>query len=95
MAALTIRNLTDSTKQGLRLRAAQRGASMEDEVRSILRLVVEAGLSLDDLAAKREAGSHASAWHAIQTLRDKYGTFDLELPERTDLAGSRGVFADD
>lgn len=68
---------------------------MEDEVRSILRLVVEGDLSLDDLAAGKKAGSDTSAWEAIQALRDKYGTFDLELPERTDLAGSRGVFADD
>ena len=56
MSALTVRNLNDSTKQGLRIRAARRGASMEDEVRSILRLVVEGDLSLDDLAAGKKAG---------------------------------------
>lgn len=92
MAALTIRNINDSTKQGLRLRAARRGTSMEDEARSILRVVVEADLSLDDLA-KPPAGGNA--WESILELRKKYGTFEFEVPERTDIAGSRNVFAAD
>ena len=36
MAALTIRNIDDSIKAGLRVRAAQHGRSMEDEARRIL-----------------------------------------------------------
>lgn len=37
MATLTIRNLEDTLKSRLRLRAAARNRSMEDEVRHILR----------------------------------------------------------
>lgn len=36
MAALTIRNIDDEVKNRLRLRAAQHGCSMEQEVREIL-----------------------------------------------------------
>lgn len=37
MASLTIRNLEETLKGRLRMRAASRGRSMEDEVRHILR----------------------------------------------------------
>jgi len=37
MATLTIRNMDDSIKQSLRIRAAQHGVSMEEEARRILR----------------------------------------------------------
>ncbi|MGC8731582.1 MAG: FitA-like ribbon-helix-helix domain-containing protein, partial [Halothiobacillaceae bacterium] len=37
MAALTIRNVDESIKQLLRIRAAQHGVSMEEEARRILR----------------------------------------------------------
>ena len=37
MAALTIRNVDESIKQSLRIRAAQHGVSMEEEARRILR----------------------------------------------------------
>lgn len=40
MAALSIRNLDDSIKEKLRVRAASHGQSMEAEVRSILREAV-------------------------------------------------------
>lgn len=36
MAALTIRNIDDALKSGLRVRAAQHGRSMEEEARRIL-----------------------------------------------------------
>ena len=38
MATLTIRNVDDETKQALRFRAARHGVSMEQEVRTILRM---------------------------------------------------------
>ncbi len=41
MSILTIRNLDDAIKTRLRLRAAARNRSMEDEVRHILRAAVE------------------------------------------------------
>ena len=37
MASITIRNLDEAVKRKLRLRAAQRNRSMEDEARDILR----------------------------------------------------------
>lgn len=37
MAVMTIRNIDDSIKKRLRLRAARHGRSMEDEARDILR----------------------------------------------------------
>jgi plasmid stability protein len=37
MGSITIRNLDDETKQRLRVRAAHRRRSMEDEARNILR----------------------------------------------------------
>lgn len=37
MAALTIRNVDDTLKTQLRIRAAQHGVSMEEEARRILR----------------------------------------------------------
>ena len=37
MATITIRRLDESTKTGLRVRAAQHGRSMEEEAREILR----------------------------------------------------------
>lgn len=40
MAALTIRHVDDAIKQALRIRAAQHGVSMEEEVRRILREVL-------------------------------------------------------
>ena len=41
MASLTIRNLDDGVKARLRVRAAERGRSMEEEARSILAAAVE------------------------------------------------------
>ena len=40
MASITIRNLDERTKQRLRVRAARRKRSMEDEARNILRAAV-------------------------------------------------------
>ena len=40
MAALTIRQIDETTKAALRIRAAQHGVSMEEEVRQILREAV-------------------------------------------------------
>ena len=40
MASITIRNLDDDIKRRLRIRAAERGRSMEEEARDILRLAM-------------------------------------------------------
>lgn len=41
MANLTIRNLDESVKTGLRLQAAKHGCSMEEEARQILKQAVQ------------------------------------------------------
>ncbi len=40
MASITIRNLDDTLKRSLRIRAAEHGRSMEEEAREILRQAV-------------------------------------------------------
>ncbi|MRH21335.1 FitA-like ribbon-helix-helix domain-containing protein, partial [Rhodovulum strictum] len=51
MASITIRNLDDDVKRRLRIRAAEHGRSMEEEVREILRHVVGEAKPTHDLAA--------------------------------------------
>jgi antitoxin FitA len=53
MASITIRNLEDDIKQRLRVRAAARGRSMEEEARDILRRAIGADLPRDLAAAIR------------------------------------------
>lgn len=91
MASLTIRNIDDDVKNRLRVRAARRGASMEEEARAILRAVVSSGIALDELSGGGRSVSHG-AWEDIRKLREKYGTFDLDIPERRAIAGDRPVF---
>jgi len=40
MSSLTVRNLDESVKNSLRMRAARHGVSMEEEVRQILQKIV-------------------------------------------------------
>jgi antitoxin FitA len=54
MATLTIRNLEDDVRDKLRVRAANVGRSMEDEVRSILRAAVAGGSPLAVWQMSRE-----------------------------------------
>lgn len=51
MASITIRNLDESLKRRLRIRAAEHGRSMEEEAREILRLVVDEPAPPENLAA--------------------------------------------
>ena len=74
MAALSIRDLDDSVKRRLQLRAARHGRSMEAEVRAIL------------TEAVREPADSAGLF---TTLLDRFailGGVDLELPDRTEPA---------
>lgn len=69
MGALTIRNLDDSIKERLRLRAARHGHSMEEEVRQILKRSVE-GVAAPDL------------WNLSRELFSGKNGVDLDLPSR-------------
>ncbi len=70
MASITIRNLDDTVKRRLRVRAAEHGRSMEEEAREILRQVVGEGKPAHNLAA------------AIRARVAPLGGADLELPSR-------------
>lgn len=53
MSSLTVRNLDESIKTRLRVRAAQRGRSMEEEVRQILQAALgERQAPASDLATR-------------------------------------------
>ena len=77
MSSITIRNLDDQIKASLRLRAAQHGTSMEQEVRNILKIALatehdtESGLDL--------------AMRINQRFKDISGD-DLVLPERPEAS---------
>jgi antitoxin FitA len=70
MATLTIRQLDDSVKAKLRVRAAEHGKSMEEEAREILRQALAAPATGNDLVAR------------VRELVEPFGGFDLELPKR-------------
>ena len=70
MASITIRNLADGVKSRLRIRAAEHGRSMEEEVRLILRDAVGAEAGADNLAS------------AIRARFAPFGGVELELPPR-------------
>ena len=73
MNTITIRNLDDHTKQSLRERAARRGVSMEEEVRSVLR----------ESAASRETNPRTtSLYDDIRQLIEPHGGFDIPVPAR-------------
>ena len=66
MASLSVRKLDDETLSRLRVRAASRGVSMEEEVRRILKEAVAAPERLGDLA--------------VQIFGPRSGV-DLDLPQ--------------
>ncbi|HWP08008.1 MAG TPA: hypothetical protein VNN72_19825 [Polyangiaceae bacterium] len=68
---LTIRDLDPAVKERLRVRAAQAGRSMEEEVRIILRLAVETASNQPSHLADR-----------IHALFAPLGGLELELPPR-------------
>ena len=71
MASITIRNLNDDVKIGIRKRAAGNGRSMEEEVRVILRE-----------ALGRENVPDKGLGTAIHELFKPFGGVEWELPSR-------------
>ncbi len=71
MASITIRNLDQETKDRLRIRAARRRRSMEDEARNILR---------EALAGDAATPGNLAA--SIAARFEPLGGVDLELPPR-------------
>ncbi|WP_372721994.1 plasmid stabilization protein [Immundisolibacter sp.] len=71
MSSITIRNLGDTVKHNLRVRAALHGRSMEDEARTILRNAVE-----------QDAPSGAALVQRIRARFAALGDVDLLQPPR-------------
>lgn len=71
MASITIRNLDDETKERLRIRAAHRRRSMEEEARNILRE-----------ALAKETTSPRDLATAVRKRFAAVGGVDLEIPAR-------------
>jgi plasmid stability protein len=71
MASITIRNLDDETKERLRVRAAHRRRSMEEEARNILR---------EALAEKTMSSRNLAA--AVHDRFAALGGVELEIPVR-------------
>ena len=74
MASITIRNLDEQTKARLRVRAAHRKRSMEDEARNILRA-----------ALAEDAGTTRNLAEAIRRRFRPLGGVVLSLPPREPL----------
>jgi plasmid stability protein len=71
VASITIRNLDETTKARLRVRAAQHGRSMEEEARTLLRAA---------LKDRPTAGGNLA--EAIRTRFGHLGGVELRLPAR-------------
>jgi antitoxin FitA len=78
MATLHIRDLKDSVKESLRVRAARNGRSMEAEARSIL-----------EEAARQAPEDHL--YDRVRKLAEQYGPMDMEVPPREGLTGAQFV----
>jgi plasmid stability protein len=74
MASITIRNLEEPLKGKLRMRAAQHGRSMEEEVRHILRAAL----------AEKTSGS-ANLFEEIRRHVAPLGGVDLKIPRRRSM----------
>ncbi|MFT4940315.1 MAG: plasmid stability protein [Paraglaciecola sp.] len=68
MPSLSVRKIDEDTMQRLRMQAAKHGASVEEEVRQILKRAVSTPENLGDLAVK--------------LFSPAYGNDELILPER-------------
>ena len=74
MASITVRNLDEGLKRRLRIRAAQHGRSMEQEVRDILRAALD-----------EEATTGKDFIGAIRARFAPLGGVKLELPPRSPM----------
>jgi plasmid stability protein len=74
MAAVSIRNLDETVRERLRMRAAAHGRSMEAEMRAIL------------MAAVEEPGDNTNVVESLVYGFVALGGVDLNLPPRSDPA---------
>lgn len=81
MATLTIRNLDDRLKGRLRVRAATRGRSMEEEARQILRTVLNESESAPANLAERIRLRFAELGDVQLPVAAREPVRTLEMPE--------------
>ena len=74
MASITVRNLEDGLKHRLRIRAAENGRSMEEEVRDILRM-----------ALNHQQPEQENLASAIRARFTPLGGVELEIPPRSPM----------
>ncbi len=84
MASLSIRNLDETTKQRLRIRAAEKGRSMEAEARTILTAAVDATPDPEE-----------NLYGAIRRIVEPLGGVELELPPREPMRDPPDFSSDD
>ena len=77
MASITVRNLDDEVKRRLRVRAAEKGCSMEEEARDILKA-----------ALYREQPPPGNLADAIRTRFAPLGGVEIEAPRRLPIRPS-------
>ena len=91
MASIIVRKLDEGLKQRLRIRAAENGKSMEQEVRDILRAALDEeapngrDLARDESVTRgltREAQSGRDFINTIRARFEPFGGVELELPPR-------------
>lgn len=80
MASMTIRDIEDSLKVRLRVRAAKHGRSMEDEARDILRAALSA-----------QAPRGKSLVDSIRARIEPLGGVDLEIAPREPMREPSGL----
>jgi len=76
MASITIRQLPESTKRKLKLRAAEHGRSMEQEAREILRI------ELSKPEPHKLPKTGADLFKSIREIFEPLGGVELEIPPR-------------
>jgi plasmid stability protein len=81
MATLTIRNLDERLKGRLRVRAASRGRSMEEEARQILRAALNEGESAPVNLAERIRRRFAALGDVQLPIAAREPVRDLQWPE--------------
>lgn len=82
MASITIRNLDEEVKRRLRIRAAEHGRSMEEEVREILDRVLGIRSAAERPGTPPYQESGASLWDEIRGIVEPVGGIDLPIPPR-------------
>lgn len=80
MASMTIRDIDDSLKARLRVRAAKHGRSMEEEARDILRA-----------ALSTQASRARTLVDSIRARMEPLGGVDLEIPLREPIREPSGM----